>query len=74
MFRATEVTAVLLPAWIVAYTYRGRTFRHVVNGSTGALHSHAPRSPWKVAGCGALAVFAVAAALLALFAVVIGGM
>jgi transcription elongation factor Elf1 len=59
---------VLLPVWIAAYKYRGRTFRFVVNGQTGAVQGERPYSAWKIALAviaalilGALAMFAYGA-------------
>lgn len=53
---------VLLPVWVAAYRYRGRTFRFVVNGQTGEAHGERPWSVAKIA-LAALAALAVAAAL-----------
>jgi hypothetical protein len=66
----TEVGAltfkhVLLPIWVAAYRYRGRSFRFVVNGRTGAVHGERPWSPWKLGFVVAIAV--VIALLIALF-------
>lgn len=40
---------VLLPVWTAAYRYRGRAYRFVVNGQTGAVSGERPWSAWKVA-------------------------
>ncbi|MCY4335778.1 MAG: TFIIB-type zinc finger domain-containing protein [Litoreibacter sp.] len=40
---------VLLPVWMAAYKYRGRTFRFVVNGQTGAVRGERPFSAIKIA-------------------------
>lgn len=40
---------VLLPVWVAAYRYRGRTFRFVVNGQTGLAHGERPWSAVKIA-------------------------
>jgi DNA-directed RNA polymerase subunit RPC12/RpoP len=50
---------VLLPVWVAAYKYRGRSFRFVVNGQTGRVQGERPWSAWKIA-------FAVLAALIVL--------
>ncbi len=39
---------VLLPVWVAAYKYRGRTFRFVVNGRTGRVQGERPYSAWKI--------------------------
>lgn len=48
---------VLLPVWMAAYKYDGRTFRFVVNGQTGKVQGERPYSKWKIA----LTVLVVAA-------------
>ena len=35
---------ILLPVWLAAYKYRGRTFRFVVNGRTGRVQGERPYS------------------------------
>ncbi|TCP41734.1 TFIIB-type zinc finger domain-containing protein [Rhodovulum marinum] len=40
---------VLLPVWLAAYKYRGRTYRFVVNGRTGRVQGERPWSAWKIA-------------------------
>ncbi|MEO8198046.1 MAG: zinc ribbon domain-containing protein [Thermoanaerobaculia bacterium] len=49
----------LVPVWIAAYVYQGKSFRYVVNGATGKATGTAPWS-WVKIG------FAVAAALIIL--------
>jgi DNA-directed RNA polymerase subunit RPC12/RpoP len=39
---------VLLPVWLAAYKYRGRTFRFVVNGRTGRVQGERPYSAVKI--------------------------
>ena len=39
---------VLLPVWLAAYKYRGKTYRFVVNGRTGAVQGERPYSRWKI--------------------------
>lgn len=39
---------ILLPVWLAAYKYRGKTFRFVVNGRTGQVHGERPYSGWKI--------------------------
>ena len=48
---------VLLPVWLAAYKYRGRTYRFVVNGRTGRVQGERPWSAWKI-------TFAVIAGLI----------
>lgn len=40
---------VLLPVWLAAYKYQGKTFRFVVNGRTGRVQGERPWSAWKIA-------------------------
>jgi hypothetical protein len=40
---------ILLPIWLAAYKYRGKTYRFVVNGQTGAVEGERPYSPIKIA-------------------------
>ena len=39
---------VLLPVWLAAYKYRGRTYRFVVNGRTGRVQGERPYSAMKI--------------------------
>lgn len=49
--RISDVTFkhILLPVWIAAYKYRGRSYRFVVNGQTGAVSGERPWSGIKIA-------------------------
>ncbi|MDA5093495.1 TFIIB-type zinc finger domain-containing protein [Aliiroseovarius sp. KMU-50] len=40
---------VLLPVWLAAYKYRGKTYRFVVNGQTGRVKGERPYSAMKIA-------------------------
>lgn len=40
---------VLLPIWIAAYRYGGRSYRIVINGQTGRVQGERPWSIWKIA-------------------------
>ncbi|WP_417587860.1 primosomal protein N' (replication factor Y) - superfamily II helicase [Pararhodobacter oceanensis] len=48
----------LLPIWMAAYQYRGKTYRFVVNGQTGKVQGERPWSAWKIAGAVAVVVIA----------------
>ena len=39
---------VLLPIWLAAYKYRGKTYRFVVNGQTGSVRGQRPWSIFKI--------------------------
>jgi len=47
----SEVTFkhILLPVWLAAYKYRGKTYRFVVNGQSGRVQGERPYSAWKIA-------------------------
>lgn len=62
--RVSDVTFkhVLLPVWVAAYRYRGKSYRFVVNGRTGQVQGERPWSVWKIAFA-ILFVAALAAAL-----------
>ena len=49
---------ILLPVWLAAYKYRGKTYRFVVNGRTGRVQGERPYSAIKI-------TFAVLAGLIA---------
>ena len=40
---------ILLPVWMAAYKYRGKTYRFVVNGRSGKVQGERPWSAWKIA-------------------------
>lgn len=39
---------ILLPVWLAAYKYRGKSYRFVVNGRTGQVQGERPWSFWKI--------------------------
>ncbi|WP_415184933.1 primosomal protein N' (replication factor Y) - superfamily II helicase [Phaeovulum sp.] len=51
---------ILLPIWTAAYKYRGRSFRFVVNGQTGAVQGERPWSAWKIAFAVTVVVIVIA--------------
>ncbi len=51
---------ILLPVWMSAYAYGGKTFRFTVNAQTGEVSGERPYSAWKIA-------LAVIAGLILLF-------
>ena len=40
---------ILLPVWLAAYKYRGKSYQFVVNGRTGRVQGERPYSAWKIA-------------------------
>jgi DNA-directed RNA polymerase subunit RPC12/RpoP len=39
---------ILLPVWMAAYKYNGKSYRFVVNGQTGEVQGERPWSVWKI--------------------------
>jgi LSD1 subclass zinc finger protein len=60
---------ILLPVWVAAYRYRGKPYRVVINGRTGAVRGQRPYSIWKIA----LALLLAAAVAAAVFVAAEGG-
>ncbi len=58
-----KVKHVLLPIWMAAYRYRGKSYRFIVNAQTGKVQGERPWSPWKIAGA-VLAALVIAALIL----------
>ena len=60
-----EVVHLLLPVWVAAYRYRGRSFRFVVNAQTGRVRGERPWS-WIKITLAALAAALVIGAVIVL--------
>lgn len=54
---------ILVPIWIGAYRFKGKSYGFMINGRTGEISGDAPISPWKVALI-VLAVLAVIAVIV----------
>lgn len=67
LYTGAEAWPVLVPVWILAYEYRKRRYRFLINGQTGQVEGTAPVSPWKV-----LAVVGVVVLLLVLLVLAMG--
>jgi hypothetical protein len=39
---------ILLPVWMAAYKYNGKSYRFLVNGQTGEVQGERPWSIWKI--------------------------
>ena len=52
---------ILLPVWLAAYKYRGKTYRFVVNGRTGRVQGERPYSAIKITIAVILGLIAAAA-------------
>ncbi len=54
---------ILLPVWMAAYKYNGKSYRFVVNGQTGEVQGERPWSIWKIAFAVILVLGLVSAAV-----------
>lgn len=54
---------VLLPVWIAAYKYNGKSYRFLVNGQTGEVQGERPYSAWKIAFTILLVIVLIAGAV-----------
>lgn len=59
---------ILLPMWVSAYMFGGKTYRFLVNGQTGEVVGESPKSGWKIF----FLVFGIVAVVF-LFLVIFGG-
>jgi hypothetical protein len=50
---------VLLPIWMAAYKYGGKSYQFMVNGQTGEVQGERPYSAWKIGFAVVLAVIVV---------------
>ncbi|QDY69645.1 primosomal protein N' (replication factor Y) - superfamily II helicase [Qingshengfaniella alkalisoli] len=64
---------ILLPIWVAAYRYRGKSYRFVVNGQSGRVQGERPYSAIKIA-LAVLAALALAATIGYVYAMNQGGM
>ena len=53
---------ILLPIWMAAYKYRGRTFQFIVNAQTGKVQGERPWSVWKISFAVLLALIVIGVA------------
>ncbi|MDQ2064857.1 primosomal protein N' (replication factor Y) - superfamily II helicase [Xinfangfangia sp. CPCC 101601] len=51
---------ILLPVWMAAYKYNGKSYRFLVNGQTGEVQGERPWSVWKIAFAAILAAIVAA--------------
>lgn len=54
---------ILLPIWMAAYKYNGKSYRFLVNGQTGEVQGERPWSIWKIGFAVALVAVAVLGAI-----------
>lgn len=55
-FSAETFKHILLPVWMAAYRYGGKSYRFLVNGQTGEVQGERPWSVWKITFAVALLV------------------
>ena len=67
LYTKIEAWPVLVPVWILAYTYQTRSYRFLVNGQNGKIEGSAPVSLWRL-----LAVAGLVLAALVLLALLSG--
>jgi predicted RNA-binding Zn-ribbon protein involved in translation (DUF1610 family) len=60
-YSAETFKHILLPVWMAAYKYGGKTYRFVVNGQTGKVQGERPYSAWKIALAVILVLLAIGA-------------
>ena len=60
-YSAETFKHILLPIWIAAYKYNGKSYRFMVNGQTGEVQGERPYSAWKIAFAVVLGAIAAAA-------------
>jgi hypothetical protein len=48
-FSARTFKHILVPLWLLTYTYGAKIFHVLVNGATGRMAGEYPKSFWKVA-------------------------
>ncbi|MCB5410221.1 primosomal protein N' (replication factor Y) - superfamily II helicase [Pseudogemmobacter faecipullorum] len=47
-YRGETFKHILLPVWMAAYKYNGKSYRFLVNGQTGEVQGERPWSVWKI--------------------------
>ncbi|WP_136645037.1 primosomal protein N' (replication factor Y) - superfamily II helicase [Tabrizicola sp. YIM 78059] len=50
---------ILLPVWMAAYKYNGKSYRFLVNGQTGEVQGERPWSIWKIAFAAIVLLFLI---------------
>ncbi len=58
-YSAETFKHILVPLWLLTYTYGKRVFQVVANGYTGTIAGRYPKSPWKIAAAVLLAIIAI---------------
>ena len=63
-YSAETFKHILVPLWLLTYTYGSRVFQVVANGYTGAIAGTYPKSPWKIAAALLVAIAAIITAVV----------
>ena len=63
-YSAETFKHILVPLWLLTYTYGSRVFQVVANGYTGAIAGKYPKSPWKIAAALLVAIAAIITAIV----------
>jgi len=58
-YSAETFKHILVPVWLLTYTYGRKAWQVVANGFTGEIAGRYPKSPWKIAGAVLLALIVV---------------
>jgi hypothetical protein len=58
-YSAQTFKHILVPLWLLTYTYGKRVFQVVANGYTGTIAGKYPKSPWKIAAAVLVAILAI---------------
>jgi len=66
LFSGVVASAALFPVWILAFEYRGKVHRFLVNGRSGKADGTAPLSVWKISAVALLGLLALAVTVLLL--------
>ncbi|MGL6209532.1 MAG: primosomal protein N' (replication factor Y) - superfamily II helicase, partial [Paracoccaceae bacterium] len=62
-FRDETFKHILLPVWMAAYKYGGKSYRFLVNGQSGEVQGERPYSVWKIALAVAVVIILAVGAL-----------
>jgi hypothetical protein len=55
-YSAETFKHILVPVWLLTYTYGSKTYQVVTNGCTGEMAGRYPKSPWKIVFATLLAI------------------
>ncbi len=58
-YSAETFKHILVPVWLLTYTYGSKAYQVVTNGYTGEMAGRYPKSPWKIAFATLLAIIVI---------------